>query len=106
MLELSLTKHIARGTRLIFFCLVHCTRPEYFLLPSRIAIYFLLDDPKSTAKREQNNWMAEKNIVRYSTRPDFFLRSSCIRVNLLRKLTDRREQNDWRTEKKWTGDQV
>ena len=41
-----------------------------------------------------------------ATRPDFFLRSSCIRVNLVsyeRKTTDKQGQNNWMAEKTCSG---
>ena len=46
------------------------------------------------------------SVLDYTTRPDFFLRSGRIRVDLLSyesKTTDKREQYDWRTEKNLDG---
>ena len=45
-------------------------------------------------------------VKNFPPRPDFFLRSSRNRVNLLSyygKTTDKREQYDWRADKNWTG---
>ena len=49
--------------------------------------------------------MVEKNLEGY-TRPNYFLQSSRIRVDLLSyesKRTDKREQYDWRAEKNLDG---